>query len=156
VGGHTLATGIERARKLLKREEDSAETLGAIAQAMNCVEAGTPPDDAIPLIGEGWVAEEALGIALYCALTTRDFATAVRMAVNHDGDSDTTGSLVGQLLGARLGEAAIPTRWLDDLELRETIETLADDLASFLTWNLDPYSDTSSFTDRTSERYPGW
>ncbi len=52
----------------------------------------------------------------------------MRLAVNHDGDSDTTGSLTGQLLGAMLGVKAIPKRWLARLELREVIETVADDL----------------------------
>ncbi|MFM2124170.1 MAG: hypothetical protein RL328_621 [Acidobacteriota bacterium] len=155
LGGHILATGIERARDLLKGEEDSAETLGAIAKAMDCVEAGTPPDDAISLIGEGWVAEEALGIALYCALTTSDFATAVRMAVNHDGDSDTTGSLVGQLLGAMQGEDAIPVHWLRDLELRNTIAEMADDLTNRPKWGL-PAANPSGFEETVCQRYPGW
>jgi hypothetical protein len=35
-------------------------------------------------LGQGWVAEEALAIAVYCALThPEDFAAAVRLAANH-------------------------------------------------------------------------
>lgn len=52
----------------------------------------------------------------------------VRLGVNHGGDSDSTGAIAGNLLGAALGASAIPQRWLDALELREVIERLADDL----------------------------
>ncbi|MBN6828619.1 ADP-ribosylglycohydrolase family protein, partial [Micrococcus luteus] len=64
--------------------------------------------------GEGWVAEEALAIALYAALTAQAahpadpaaaLALALRIGVNHDGDSDSTASLAGQVLGAAHGTA---------------------------------------------------
>jgi ADP-ribosylglycohydrolase len=79
------------------------------------------------------VGEEALGIALLCAMTTPDgapesVATSLWTAVAHGGDSDSTGSLVGNLLGAMYGVEALPSAWLDDLELREVIERVARDL----------------------------
>jgi ADP-ribosylglycohydrolase len=74
------------------------------------------------------VAEEALAIALYCALVAPDFASAVRLAVNHGGDSDSTGAITGNLLGASLGEEAIPTAWRDAVEIRAEIERMADEL----------------------------
>jgi len=154
--GNSLVAGIERSRTLLKREAESAETLDAMERALACVESRKPPGLAIPLIGGAWVGEEALGVALYCALTTNDFASAVRMAVNHDGDSDTTGSLVGQLLGAVQGEGTLPAHWLRNLELRETITEIAEDLSTFLAWKLDQYVESGGFTDRIWERYPGW
>ncbi len=154
--GQSLVTGIERARRILKREARSAETLDAMERALACVEAREPPELAIPLIGGAWVGEEALGVALYCALTTSDFASAVRMAVNHDGDSDTTGSLVGQLTGAMQGQDALPAHWLRDLELLETITEIAADLSTFLDWELDQYETSAGFTDRICERYPPW
>ena len=51
----------------------------------------------------------------------------VLAAVNHSGDSDSTGSIAGNILGAMYGVEAIPTRWLDELELRDEIEQLARD-----------------------------
>ena len=152
LGGHSLDTGIHRARALLLQEPDSEETLTAMALALDCVSRQLDPEAAIPLMGGGWVGEEALGIALYCALITRDFATGVRMAVNHDGDSDTTGSLVGQLLGAMHGESAIPEHWLRDLEGREVISRIADDLHDFPQWSLADDSEAQ----QAGERYPGW
>ena len=82
-----------------------------------------PTPRRIESLGAAWVAEEAVAIALYVALGARDFESALRLAVNHGGDSDSTGSLVGNLLGAMWGEEAIPRRWLDELELRPVIET---------------------------------
>nr|WP_290442789.1 ADP-ribosylglycohydrolase family protein [Halomonas sp. OfavH-34-E] len=54
------------------------------------------------------------------------------MTVNHDGDSDSTGAIAGNLLGAIHDEAAIPASWLGALELRETIATMGDALHSGL------------------------
>ena len=154
--GHPLVTGIERARAFLRRDGESAETLGALDTAVGLAGEGLPPGVAIPRLGLGWVAEEALGIALYCALTTSDFASAVCMAVNHDGDSDTTGSLAGQLTGAALGEAVLPGEWLRELELRDEIEAIADDLGSIRSWSFDRDGDASGGRGRIWDRYPGW
>ena len=152
LGGHTMETGIQRATALLAREDDSAETLAAIEAALACVGKRMDPERALSMVGEAWVGEEALGVAIYCSLMTNDFATGVRMSVNHDGDSDTTGLLVGQLLGAIHGEAAIPSDWLRDLEAQEIIRRMADDLCDHPKWDLeDPVK-----AGRVGERYPGW
>ncbi|MCR4584807.1 MAG: ADP-ribosylglycohydrolase family protein [Lachnospiraceae bacterium] len=80
-------------------------------------------------IGEGWVAEETLGIALYCALRYRDnFSAGIIAAVNHNGDSDTTGAVAGNILGALCGYEAIEEKWKEDLELSDIILEMADDL----------------------------
>lgn len=92
---------------------------------------GEPDVDNIRAIGGGWTGEEALGIALYCCLKYQgDFSRAVVAAVNHSGDSDSTGAIAGNLMGARLGEAAIEARWLEGLELRDVILEIAGDLHS--------------------------
>ena len=81
-------------------------------------------------LGQGWVGEEALAVGLFCALvgTTRGFYHCLLNAVGHEGDSDSTGSIAGQILGAYLGEEALERRWLKDLELQEVITEIADDL----------------------------
>lgn len=85
--------------------------------------------DAIHLLGEGWVAEETLAIAIFCALRySKDFEKAVVASVNHNGDSDSTGAVTGNILGAYLGLSKIPEKYLENLELKEVILTLADDL----------------------------
>jgi ADP-ribosyl-[dinitrogen reductase] hydrolase len=79
-------------------------------------------------LGEGWVGEEAVAIGLYAALVAETFEHGVLLAVNHSGDSDSTGSIAGSLLGLVLGEQAIPRRWVERLELADVIEQVADDL----------------------------
>ncbi len=85
--------------------------------------------DAIRQLGEGWVAEENLAIAVYCALKYADnFERGVIAAVNHDGDSDSTGAVTGNILGASLGFDAIPQKFIDNLELKDVILEVAEDL----------------------------
>lgn len=80
-------------------------------------------------LGEGWVAEETLAIAIYCALKYRDdFSKAIITAVNHNGDSDSTGAVTGNILGAFIGYDAIENKWKEKLELRDVILEIADDL----------------------------
>lgn len=86
--------------------------------------------EAIKQLGEGWVAEEALAIAIYSAVKYKDsFEDAVIAAVNHDGDSDSTGAIAGNIIGAKLGFQAIPKFYADNIELKDTILELADDIA---------------------------
>lgn len=86
--------------------------------------------DGIHALGEGWVAEEAFAIAVFCAVRYQDdFAAAIRAAVNHKGDSDSTGAICGNILGAWLGKEAVEQAFdLELLELRDVIEALADDI----------------------------
>ena len=50
------------------------------------------------------------------------------LAVNHSGDSDSTGSIAGNILGLIHGEEGIPARWLEGLEVRDLIAAVATDL----------------------------
>jgi ADP-ribosyl-[dinitrogen reductase] hydrolase len=123
------------------------------------------------VLGEGWIAEEAAAIALWSVLVTADPIEALRLAVNIDGDSDTTGTLVGQVFGAAFGPGWIPKKLLDLLELRTEIEQLAQDAVDSLTLSseLDPLTASAGF-ERVCDlrpivkhkfatfalRYPGW
>ena len=82
---------------------------------------------AIREIGEGWVGDEALAIAIYAALRHKDdVKAALRAASNHGGDSDSTAAICGNILGAWLGE--YPEDWAEKLELVDTIRGLADEM----------------------------
>lgn len=87
-----------------------------------------PTPERIARFGGGWVAEEALAIGVWCALFAKSLEEGVVTAVNHDGDSDSTGVIAGQLLGVQYGAAAIPARWYERLELRGVIERTAQDI----------------------------
>lgn len=85
--------------------------------------------DCIHELGEGWVAEETLAIAVFCALRHEgDFEGAVVAAVNHSGDSDSTGAVCGNIVGAAVGLGGIPERFTEHLELMWALEETADDL----------------------------
>ncbi len=85
--------------------------------------------DAVRQLGEGWVAEETLAIAICCALKySDDFVKGVAAAVNHDGDRDSTGAVTGNIPGTALGFEAIPQKYLDKLELKDVILEIAADL----------------------------
>ena len=107
-----------------------SELIGLINKAIMLAEDDTAEDsDSIRQLGEGWVAEETLAIAIYCSLKYHnDFEKAIIASVNHDGDSDSTGSVTGNILGAHFGMDAIPKKFLTHLELRDTILEIADDL----------------------------
>lgn len=90
--------------------------------------------DCIRQLGEGWTGDEALAIAVYCTMKHLDsFRDAVVTAVNHDGDSDSTGAICGNLMGAIVGYDAIPYEYLKELELKALIVDLADDLVQSCT-----------------------
>lgn len=81
-------------------------------------------------------------IAIYCSLKyEHDFEKAIIASVNHSGDSDSTGSVTGNILGAHLGIDAIPQKFLDNLELKEIILEIADDL--FNDCKISEYSNTT-------------
>ena len=92
----------------------------------------------IRLLGEGWTGEEAWAIALYCAVRHIDsIEEAIIAAVNHDGDSDSTGAVCGNIMGAIYGYEDMKRKRLfcqqgkdleQTLELSDIILTLADDL----------------------------
>lgn len=99
------------------------------------------------------MAEEALAIGLWCALTAESLEEGVIAAVNHSGDSDSTGLIAGHLLGLMHGPAAIPPRWLNALELRDVIEQVASDITQIP----GDYPGCCRETDRAIwQRYPGW
>jgi ADP-ribosyl-[dinitrogen reductase] hydrolase len=75
-------------------------------------------------------------LAVGCAAAVReDFEEGVVWAVNLGGDADTNGAVAGAVLGARLGEGAIPVRWTAQLDeaLLEELRCLADGLCDAAT-----------------------
>jgi ADP-ribosylglycohydrolase len=83
-----------------------------------------------PTRGGGWIAEEAVALALFCVMRhPSDYVAAVRLGANISGDSDSVASIAGGILGARLGTLALPSDWVERLEDRERLMALAERLA---------------------------
>ncbi len=134
--GNSLTDAIQAAKEELRKHPSHKETLAAIEKAEGLAKSRPRERSALRELGKGFVAEEALALGLYCALGAKDFEEGIILAVNHSGDSDSTGTITGNLLGAAAGVEAIPERWLARLELRSVIEATADDLAAFPEWRL--------------------
>ena len=129
----TLQEAVADARQAMERlfsgEPYLPEFLSLIDRAVALAEQDIPDIKAIHQLGEGWTGEETLAIAIYCCLKyPADFERAVIAAVNHKGDSDSTGAVVGNILGAYLGLSGIPARFISKLELQDVILELSDDL----------------------------
>ena len=122
--------GMEAMEKLFPGCSYDVKYLGELAnKAIILAENDKPDVTNIESIGGGWTGEEALAIALYCALKHFDsFENAMIAAVNHGGDSDSTGAVTGNILGAVVGYEAIPQFYKDDLEMHDLILHMADDL----------------------------
>jgi len=100
-------------------------------KAVRLAGSDAPDVENIAELGEGWVGDEALAIAVYCCLRHEgDFNATLIAAVNHKGDSDSTGAIAGNIMGTMLGEEAIGAKWLEKLELADLIGQLADNMLS--------------------------
>jgi ADP-ribosylglycohydrolase len=145
---------IEETVLLLERKPLGMELRAKLQKALALADAGPPHADRVKELGEGWDADEALAIAAYAAMTAEDFTAGVLLAVNHDGDSDTTGAMAGNLLGAMRGVDNIPRKWLSAVELGATIAALADDLATYPEWPIGEFVPDSEASHYWRTRYP--
>lgn len=129
VRGDSLMDAVERSLNILKKWDGHEETLWAAERAVNWSMSEPAEPETLEKLGGGWVGEEALAISLFCALKfPGDFKRGVLLSVNHGGDSDSTGSIAGNLLGLINGRDAIPAEWIEKLRGREMVETIARDL----------------------------
>ena len=133
-----------------KPVEESAKTLSELyntfskegAEISQCMNAALEaPRDAQPetveSLGKGWVAEEALSIALYACLATKNLDSGLQCAIIHSGDSDSTGAIAGNLLGVLYPYEVFAHPLLHNLGGRNIIEQLAVDLVSSRNWSLE-------------------
>ncbi len=146
IDGAELGAALDETLTVLAGFEGHEETTASLSKAATLSRSALSDREAIAHLGEGWIGEEALGIAIYCALKYRDdFRKGLIAAVNHDGDSDSTGAIAGNILGAYLGLGAIPGAWVENIELKELLIEVADDL--FINYQESP---------EWWARYPGY
>lgn len=86
--------------------------------------------EAVKHIGQGWIATEAVAVALYAVMKyPTSFVGAVRLGANHSGDSDSTASIAGGVSAALLGIESIPEDWIERCEHRDEIVDLVRRMA---------------------------
>jgi ADP-ribosylglycohydrolase len=149
-----LAEAIDHALPMAARRPLGMETQRALEGAVALAAAGDASPDRTSMLGEGWIAEEALAIAVYAALAMPDFTSGVLLAVNHDGDSDSTGAIAGNLLGTWYGVDNVPRTWLSRIELGAEIATIADDLATWPEWPIGQFAPDTEASTYWRTRYP--
>ena len=131
--GKSLFIAVSLAVKKLKEFKGNEETLEKVQLAQKLARGKKLVNEAIEIIGQGWVGEEALGISLYCALKfPKDYRKSVLAAVNHSGDSDTTGAVTGAILGTILGVKGISGKWVKGVENPDKIKGIADDMFKYI------------------------
>ncbi|MBD3414884.1 MAG: hypothetical protein GF421_10695 [Candidatus Aminicenantes bacterium] len=129
IESRNLRESIKRVRKTLFLYTGHEETLEKVDLALRLAEDRESIEEGIKTLGEGWLGEEALAVSLFCSLMYEDdFSGGIKAAVNHSGDSDSTGAVTGAVLGAKLGVMAIPENWLEKLENREMIRKLSQEI----------------------------
>lgn len=139
---NAVMDSISHTEKLFGNARHINYFLKLIKKAVNLSEKNISDLDAIHKLGEGWVAEETLAIAVYCTLKYKDdFEKAIVTSVNHNGDSDSTGAVAGNIIGAYLGMNAIPEKFLTNLELKNVISEMAEDL-----YNYDSYETRKKYS----------
>jgi ADP-ribosylglycohydrolase len=143
----TLPDALAATRAKLQSWDDHEEQVQALDAAVELAGQGPTPETIAERLGGGWTGEEALAIAVCAALAAEDMRHGLLLAVNHSGDSDSTGAICGNILGAMHGTKAIPPEWLAGLELRDVTEQLTRDaLAEF----------GDSPPPSWGDRYPAW
>lgn len=141
-----LPEAIAATRAKLLGWDDHEEQVAALDAAVELAAQGPTPESIAERLGGGWTGEQALAIAVCAALAGEDLRQALLIAVNHSGDSDSTGAICGNILGAIQGTRAIPDEWLAGLELRDVIEQITRDaLAEF-----------GDSPPEWGDRYPFW
>ncbi|MFD7504898.1 ADP-ribosylglycohydrolase family protein [Streptomyces sp. NPDC059850] len=148
--GDSLEGAALRTLNLLRGYPRHEETATALRRAIDLAAGGDPTAEKAESLGGGWIAEEALAIAVYAALAHPSPRAALLLSVNHSGDSDSTGAICGNLLGVHHGDLRLPPSWLAQVEGRGTIAELADDFAAEFHPSTEPHP-TPLFPQ---DRYP--
>lgn len=138
VQGKALDKSAQEVLDLLKAYPKHDEVLTHVDRALNMAAGGmevTP--ERLEKMGDNWpgaVGEEALAMSLFCALSfPEDYSAGVLAAVNHSGDSDSTGIITGQILGLVNGLDAVPKEWIGRLKMADVIHMIARDLYTVCT-----------------------
>ena len=122
--------GMAAMKELFGDMEHINSFLSLMQKAIDLSEDDLDDLEAIHKLGQGWVGDEALAIALYCSLKyPEDIEKALIASVNHKGDSDSTGAITGNIVGAHIGYSRIPAKFVERLEIKDVILEVADDLS---------------------------
>jgi len=146
----SVLLAVNDCRKKYEEEKYLDEMLALVDKAITLAGSDVSDEKGMASLGEGWIAEETLALAIFaCLRHPDDFGAAIRTAVNITGDSDSVGSVVGNIMGAYLGVDAVRKAFdIRKLEDHGMLEEIATDLASIC-----PLEDYSSAAPRWAYKY---
>ncbi|MGI5202655.1 ADP-ribosylglycohydrolase family protein [Spirillospora sp. CA-108201] len=135
VHGAALVDALGHAMAELRRHAGHEETAAALEEALAlALPRGGPAPERLERLGGGFTGPEALAVGVHAALAAEAAGgwpleivpRGMLMAVNHSGDSDSTGAVCGSLLGARYGSRAVPEHWRAGVEAAGVVAVLAE------------------------------
>ncbi len=116
--------------ELLSYTSSISDEFDAAIQKINECLNWDDEEKALEYLGEGWIGEEAVALALYCFLKyPENYQKAVRRGANTNGDSDSIACIAGSISGAYLGIEAVPKEWIERIEKSEYLNDLSVRLA---------------------------
>ena len=117
--------GVSTPTEYIRRGWDEClEVLDRLDLALALADDG---QDACRITGAGWIAEEAMATALFCAIRHADDpVAALSRAAATSGDSDSIACLSGAFLGASLGMTAWPAHWQDHIEYADQLAAIGE------------------------------
>jgi ADP-ribosylglycohydrolase len=122
----------------LLSDEDAGEFLALVKDAVESVEQGGTTEEFLHSQGlqkgiSGYIYHTVPAVIHAWLVNTGDFRKPLLEIVNCGGDTDTTGAILGAIVGSALGKEGIPQEWIDDLiewpRTPEWMESLAHQLA---------------------------
>jgi len=127
--GEELESAVIESLTLLKRHKNCGAAYEAVSRAVFLAGSDIDAGDSMKELGSGWTGDEAIALAVYCALKyPYDFEKAILLAVNQDGNSSGTAAICGNILGGYSGSLEIPFSWIADIELSALMVNGADKL----------------------------
>lgn len=130
----------------LETHEGHEEVSDSIKLALQFAEEGEATLEKLQAFGDGFMANDAVGMGLYAALThTEHFKEAIMFAMNQSGNSNSAAAIAGNLVGAYLGKDGIDEELISGIELSKEIEQVGKDLCKRFEASED-----------WAKRYPGW
>ena len=125
IAGDTLEEAVTVGRSFAETDQRDRGVAAALDAAVELADTAPLDGRMLEQLGGGGVGEEALAIAVACVLAEPDPNQALLLAVNHSGDSDSTGAITGNLLGALHGTGPIRDDWCERVEMADVIADLA-------------------------------
>lgn len=93
------------------------------------------PDTIVEVTGRSGYAASVVPFAIVLAAEATDLVHLLTTVIRAGGDTDTAGSIAGQIVGARLGVGAIPSGVADGVMCLSAVRQVAESFASFVEEN---------------------